>query len=98
MERSNDNNNTSKENKPITYIIPHTHWDREWYVPFQYYRFRLVEMVDEVLQVLENDSNFNYFNMDGQTIILEDYLEIKPENKQKLKEKIQDKKIGIGPW
>ena len=68
-----------KHQKPINYLIPHTHWDREWYVPFQYYRFRLVEAIDELLDILESHPEFKYFNMDGQTIVLEDYLEIKPE-------------------
>ena len=88
----------SDNNEKITYIIPHTHWDREWYVPFQYFRFRLVEMIDDLIQYFEDNPEFKYFSMDGQTIVLDDYLEIKPHNRAKIQKLIDEKKIGIGPW
>ena len=28
------------------YVVS-THWDREWYEPFQHYRYHLVEVMDE---------------------------------------------------
>lgn len=82
----------------ITHIISHTHWDREWYLPFQNFRFRLVKMIDRCLEILDKGVPFRFFNLDGQTIVIEDYLEIKPENRDKLKKYIQEGKIGIGPW
>ena len=66
--------------KKIIHIIPHTHWDREWYVPFQTFRFRLVKAIDKLLEMTDKDPDY-LFNLDGQTIVLEDYLEIKPEMK-----------------
>jgi alpha-mannosidase len=84
----------------ITHIISHTHWDREWYIPFNNFRFRLVKMLDRCLELFDNEEkyNFKFFNLDGQTIVLEDYLEIKPENMDRLKKHIKNHKIGIGPW
>ncbi|MHA1819442.1 MAG: glycoside hydrolase family 38 C-terminal domain-containing protein, partial [Promethearchaeota archaeon] len=82
----------------VTHIISHTHWDREWYLPFENFRFRLVKMVDRCIEVLTKEPRFKFFNFDGQTILLEDYLEVKPENEGILKELIQKGKIGIGPW
>lgn len=70
-------------------IVPHTHWDREWHLPFQQFRLRLVKMIDTLLSILENDSDFAHFTLDGQAIILEDYLEIKPENAARLKDLVQ---------
>lgn len=84
--------------KITTYIISHTHWDREWYVPFQIFRFRLVEMMDHLIDVLERNPDFPYFNLDCQTIVIEDYLEIKPQNRERLAKLIQQNRIGIGPW
>lgn len=84
-------------NKKI-YIISHTHWDREWNQPFQYFRKRLVDMMDELIDHLEQDPEYKYFHFDGQTVIVEDYLEIKPENKERLKRLIQEGRIIIGPW
>ena len=78
-------------------VVAHTHWDREWYLPFQRFRFRLVQLVDQVLEMLEAYSEF-IFLLDGQTIILDDYLEIRPENEDKLKRFIREGRLLIGPW
>src|SRR4029453_16312234 len=62
----------------VLHLVPHTHWDREWYEPFQRFRLRLVDLVDGVLDRAEADRRF-CFTFDGQTAMLEDYLEIRPE-------------------
>jgi len=80
------------------HVISHTHWDREWYLTFQQFRMRLVDLVDNLLELLEHDEDFKYFNFDGQTIVLEDYLEIKPQNEAKLRKYIQEGRILVGPW
>lgn len=78
------------------WVVPHTHWDREWYLPFEQFRLRLVDVVDEVLDVLERDERMR-FVLDGQTIVLEDYLELRPENEVRLAALIQANRIEIGP-
>ena len=82
----------------IVHVISHTHWDREWYLTFQQYRQRLVDLVDHLLEILDKDPEYKYFHLDGQTIILEDYLEIRPENEAKLKKYVQEGRILIGPF
>ena len=83
---------------PRQYIlVPHTHWDREWYQTFQQFRRRLVKAVDKVLDVLERDPAFSHFMLDGQTIVLEDYLEVRPEQAERLRAHIQSGRILIGP-
>jgi alpha-mannosidase len=79
-------------------IVPHTHWDREWYMPFERFRKRLVQMVDHLLEVLENDRKFTCFELDGQTIVLDDYLAIRPENRRRLEKLIRQERILVGPW
>ena len=79
-------------------IVSHTHWDREWYQPYQEYRIRLVQLVDRLLDLLEQDPEYRYFSLDGQTIILEDYLEVRPEREQELREHIREGRLLIGPW
>ncbi len=86
------------DNKKTFFYFSGTHWDREWYQTFQGFRYRLVDMIDGVLDVMDNDKKFGIFHMDGQTIVLEDYSEIKPENAEKLKKYIAEDKIKIGPW
>lgn len=80
------------------HLISHTHWDREWYMPFEYHRARLVKLIDDCLDLFENDLDFQHFHLDGHTILLEDYLEVKPKNKEKLKKCIQEGKFSVGPW
>jgi mannosylglycerate hydrolase len=86
------------KNMPIVHIVPHTHWDREWYRPFQYFRIKLVYVVDSLLDMLEKDDHFISFLLDGQTVVLEDYLAIKPENTGRLKALIAAGRIQVGPW
>lgn len=80
------------------WIIPHTHWDREWYQTFQQFRGRLVKLIDHLLELLDHDPGFSHFMLDGQTIVLEDYLEIRPENRERLRRFISDGRVAIGPW
>jgi hypothetical protein len=79
-------------------IVPHTHWDREWYQPFQQFRSRLVRLMDRLLETLERKPTFTHFHLDGQTIVLEDYLEIRPHNRARLRRLIRAGRIAVGPW
>jgi len=79
-------------------IVSETHWDREWYLPFQEFRARLVILTDKLLSILEKDPQFTNFTFDGQTIVLEDYLEVKPENHYLLQKYITERRISVGPW
>ena len=79
-------------------LVPHTHWDREWYQTFQQFRIRLVQVVDKLLDILDSDNTFSHFMLDGQTIILNDYLEIQPEQEERLRQHIRSGRILVGPW
>jgi len=89
---------TFMDNNIKIFIVPHTHWDREWYMPFEQFRFRLIWLVDKLINILDSDPKFEHFMFDGQTIVLEDYLSVKPYNKDKLKKYIKESRIIIGPW
>jgi mannosylglycerate hydrolase len=78
-------------------IVPHTHWDREWYLPFQVFRVRLVEMIDRVLDQLEADERFR-FTLDGQLATVDDYLRIRPEAEPRVRRLVADGRLAIGPW
>ncbi|WP_438433298.1 alpha-mannosidase [Gorillibacterium sp. sgz500922] len=80
------------------HILSHSHWDREWYLPYEQHHIRLVRLVDSLLDKLEQDPDFKAFFFDGQTIIIEDYLQIRPENRERLARQIREGRIGIGPW
>ena len=80
------------------YLVCHTHWDREWYLTREEFRLKLVRLLDRVLDLLERDESFASFMMDGQTIALEDYLQIRPENARRLSAAIRSGRLLTGPW
>jgi mannosylglycerate hydrolase len=82
----------------ILHLVTHTHWDREWYRPYQEFRLKLVHLVDNLLDLLAGDPDFKHFMLDGQTIILEDYLQMRPERETELRRYVESGRLLIGPW
>ena len=83
--------------KKIVHIVSHSHWDREWYLPLENHRMRLVDLIDGIIEA-SKDNRFINFQMDGQILPIEDYLEVRPENREKIYELIRKGTIKIGPW
>src|SRR5436190_526539 len=81
----------------VIHLVPHTHWDREWYEPFQVFRMRLVELVDELLDSMEADDRLA-FTLDGQVATVDDYLEVRPEGRPRIERLIAEGRLAIGPW
>jgi mannosylglycerate hydrolase len=81
----------------LVYLVPHTHWDREWYEPFQRFRMRLVDLLDHVLERADADPAYR-FTMDGQMAAIEDYLEIRPEAADRVRALVEAGQLAIGPW
>ncbi|MEO7837343.1 MAG: glycoside hydrolase family 38 C-terminal domain-containing protein [Acidimicrobiales bacterium] len=79
-------------------IVPHTHWDREWYSPFQTFRLRLVDLLDEFLPLLEEDLGYTRFLLDGQMAVVDDYLEVRPEAEPRLRRLTASGRLSMGPW
>lgn len=86
------------ECKTTAHIISHSHWDREWYMPFEKHRYHLVKLMDTLIDLFEKGEDFKSFHLDGQMIILDDYFQIRPDKKEWIKKLIQEKKLHIGPW
>ncbi|TRO58929.1 glycoside hydrolase family 38 C-terminal domain-containing protein [Streptomyces sp. IB201691-2A2] len=78
-------------------FVPHFHWDREWYEPFQVFRHRLVAALDTVLETAEANPDFR-FTVDGQMAAIEDYLEMRPENRDRVVALVTEGRLAIGPW
>ncbi len=79
------------------YLVPHTHWDREWYEPFQRFRMRLVDLLDDVLTRAEADPEF-HFTLDGQTAAVDDHLEVRPEDTERVAALVRSGQLAVGPW
>ncbi|MCD4690568.1 hypothetical protein K8S17_03825 [bacterium] len=80
------------------FIVSHTHWDREWYLTFHEFRVNLVRVVEGVLDALESDDEFRCFVLDGQAVVLEDYLEVRPDDEERVRELVRGGALIIGPW
>jgi alpha-mannosidase len=80
------------------HLISHTHWDREWYLTFQQFRLKLVHLIDRLLEILQDYPDFKYFLLDGQTILLDDYLQLRSEKEPELRNLVAAGRILIGPW
>jgi mannosylglycerate hydrolase len=79
-------------------LVPETHWDREWYLSFQEFRAKLVIMMDKLLTILNYNPDYKNFTFDGQTIPIEDYLEVKPDREEEIKNYVQENRLSIGPF
>ena len=79
-------------------LVLHTHWDREWRYPLWENRMYLCNMMDELLAILDRDPAYKSFVLDGQTVAVEDYLEVRPENRAKVEKYIREGRIEVGPW
>jgi len=78
-------------------LVSHFHWDREWYRTFEAYRGRLVDAVDRVLDLLDADPGYRFL-LDGQTILLDDYLAVRPERRDALARGLGSGRLSAGPW
>ncbi len=86
------------DKKLNVFLLTSTHWDREWYDTFQGFRWRLIDILDDAMNKLDENPEIETFTLDGQTIVLEDYTEIVPENKERLQNLIKEGRITVGPW
>ncbi len=82
---------------PDVLMVSHTHWDREWYRTFEAFRARLVDTVDRVLDLLAADPGWEFL-LDGQAIVVEDYLAVRPERRADVEAAVAAGRLAVGPW
>ncbi len=82
----------------IFHLIPHTHWDREWFLPRAAFHARLVPMFDELIDRLHADPAVRSFLLDGQTVLVEDYLRARPDREHDVKALVKTGRLQVGPW
>jgi alpha-mannosidase len=85
--------------KKTAHIISHSHWDREWYLPFEKHCYYFIQLMNNLIEQFKKEgTGFQSFHLDGQTVLLEDYFAVHPENREMVKQLIEEKKLHIGPW
>ena len=77
-------------------LVPHTHWDREWYEPFSVFSELLVTMMDELIEL--GEAGFPHFHLDGQTAMIDDYLARRPEQASAIRDLARAGRLSVGPW
>ena len=84
--------------KPTYHIVSHSHWDREWYFPFDHFRAMLVDMVEDLIELFSRDPEFKSYTLDGQMAAVMDYLETRPDRVETIRDLVNKGKLFIGPW
>ena len=79
------------------HVVLTTHWDREWVQSFEQYRFRLVQLMDIVLDELAKDDELR-FMCDGQVVMVQDYLDLRPEMADEVHAHLNSGRLVCGPW
>ena len=87
-----------QKNDKKFYVLSHSHWDREWYLSHAKHNFNLVQFMDRLIEVLETDPEFKSFHLDGQIIVLEDYLKVRPSMENRVKKLIAEDRLKVGPF
>ncbi|PCS01026.1 sugar hydrolase [Lactococcus fujiensis JCM 16395] len=65
---------------------------------YEQHHMRLVNLLDDLLDLFKKDPEFDSFHLDGQTIILDDYLQVRPEREDEIRAAISSGKLRIGPF
>lgn len=100
MSVSNRNSFASliRGKQKIAAVVAHTHWDRAWYHPFELFRLSLCRVFSRVLDLLEEGKGYEHFTFDGQTVVAEDFLELYPEQRDRVAKLVRQGRLTLGPF
>lgn len=82
----------------VVHVVPHSHLDREWYMPFEKHHLREAALVENLKQLFSKDPDYRCFHMDGHTVTYEDYLAIHPEDREEVHALVKRGRLSAGPW
>ncbi|WP_278952905.1 glycoside hydrolase family 38 C-terminal domain-containing protein [Lactobacillus apis] len=80
------------------FVVPHTHWDREWFFTSDQAKVYLLKDLKDVLDYLEASGQYGSFLLDGQSSLIEDYLNWRPQERKRVEKLVKEKKLILGPW
>lgn len=83
--------------KKIAHCIHHTHWDLIWYFTAQDATVQFVYNMKELLEGFLS-GKVDHFFLDGQTVPIDEYIRIHPEDKEYISELIKNEQLIIGPF
>lgn len=80
------------------HVVPHSHWDREWYFTTSRSKVYLMKDLADVLDTLEKNPDFKTWMLDGQASLLDDYLIWRPQDESRIRTLVRDGRLVVGPW
>ena len=95
-----DDINSSPQARRASYTlhsISHVRWQRETGSSSQA-ALQLTMLLDNVLALMDSDARYRAFLLDGQTILIEDYLALRPERFETIERLVQSGQLALGPW
>jgi hypothetical protein len=99
LSRGHDRGSLANAMDPtVVWLVPHTHWDREWYLPFEGFLARLVEMMDGLIELMDREPRFAHFHLDGQAAMIDDYLTVRPQRESDIRRLAGEGRLSVGPW
>ena len=84
--------------KTKVHVVPHSHWDREWYFTTSRSKIYLMKNLRDVIETLESNDEFKYYMIEAQASLLDDYLKWMPKDEDRIRALVQKGKLVIGPW
>ncbi len=87
-----------KGGKARIHVVSYTHWDREFRFDFETTRTWLVRLWDCLLETMERDPGYRHYTLDGQFVLVDDYLEIRPEQEERIRRLAAEGRLRLGPW
>ena len=59
---------------------------------------RMVDMLELTLDILDSREDFRAFTLDGQAVLLEDHLEMRPEDEERVRRHVHADRLQVGPF
>ena len=79
------------------HIMNHTHWDREWFLTSEYTSRWIPGLFKNLEQRAASSASYSFF-LDGQTLAVEDLLQVAPGMEPLVRTLVENKRLTIGPY
>jgi|GEM_PF-918548 len=83
--------------KTNLHVINHTHWDREWFVPYNFTGKWIPRLILNLDKMVSENSKYEFL-FDAQTLVIDDLEETDPESFAVAQRLIRNKNLKIGPY
>ena len=79
-------------------VVPHVHWDREWYFTAQESQLLAARDFTEVLDFMESHPDYPSYILDGQMAVVDEYCDTVPGARERVERLVRQGRLHVGPW